>query len=146
AKALAGRVNLTEISASALLRKPTGNHHGGQQVIDVSDVTGLRSYSILYNWMLAGLQPGGVAASALVNGGNLGSAAAPVLLTYSGAPPFSPVIPVDASASIGATNFLWTVSGSAGPTGEVAFFANPTAKSTTLRLPNSQPNFGTYLV
>src|SRR5262249_48204843 len=45
-KALSGRVNLTEIEASALLRKPTGNHHAGLKPIDVADTSsngGLRN-------------------------------------------------------------------------------------------------------
>ncbi len=33
-KALRGRVNLTDFLASPLLRKPTGNHHGGGNILD----------------------------------------------------------------------------------------------------------------
>jgi hypothetical protein len=136
-KALSARVNLTEILASALLRKPTGNHHGGNQVIDVTDTTGLgglRSYSVIYNWILAGMQPGGVAANPVI-----GSTTA---LTFSGAPLFSTGIALDASTSIGPVNYLWTVSGPLGPTGASAVIANPTSASATLFVPNT----GTYVV
>jgi hypothetical protein len=60
-KAVQGRVNLTEITASPLLRKPSGNHHKGLMLLDVADTTsngGLRNYSILYNWILAGCSRG----------------------------------------------------------------------------------------
>ena len=143
-KALAGRVNLTEIEASALLRKPSGSHHNGLKVIDVADTSsggGLRNYSILYNWILAGMLPGGVAANSIVNNGNLGSPT-PVPLTFSGSPLFSTGIAVDGSSSVGATNFLWSASGPTGPTGEFASFANPATAITTLNL----PNVGTYVV
>ena len=66
-KGLTGRVNLTEIQASPLLRKPSGNHHSGGTLLNVADTTsggGLSSYSILYNWILAGMPAGGVAANA----------------------------------------------------------------------------------
>jgi len=36
---LRGRVNLTDFLASPLLRKPTGNHHGGGQVLDPANAT-----------------------------------------------------------------------------------------------------------
>ncbi len=38
-RALRGRVNLTDFLASPLLRKPTGNHHGGYGVLRPSDTT-----------------------------------------------------------------------------------------------------------
>ena len=133
-KALAGRVNLTEIAASPLLRKPTGNHHKGLMLLDVADKTsggGLSNYSILYNWILAGMQPGGVAANAVVNGG-----VSPVALTFSGAPPFATGIALDGSGSVGATSFLWSVSGPQGPTGALPSVSNPTsASAATLNLP-----------
>ncbi len=140
-KAVSGRVNLTEIEASTLLRKPSGSHHNGGQLFNLATTAGLRNYSIFYNWILAGMQPGGVAASALVNGGNLGSPT-PVALTFTGAPPFSAAIPVDGSASVGAISYLWSVSGPTGPTGAFASFANPVSATTTLSL----PNVGSYLV
>jgi hypothetical protein len=144
-KAVQGRVNLTEIAASPLLRKPTGNHHRGLMLLDVTDTTsngGLRNYSILYNWILAGMQSGGVAASAVVNGGALGSIASPVQLAFTGAPAYATGITLDASGSIGATTYFWSVSGSNGPTGAVPFVTNPTAPSTTLNL----PYIGSYVV
>ena len=52
-KALKGRVNLTEIEASPLLRKPSGNHHSGNDPLDLATTAGLRNYSIFYNWILA---------------------------------------------------------------------------------------------
>jgi len=50
-KELTGRVNLTEIQASPLLRKPSGNHHAGGGPYPA----GLNNYSILYNWILEGM-------------------------------------------------------------------------------------------
>lgn len=38
-RALRGRVNLTDFLGSPLLRKPTGNHHGGGQVLDPGSAT-----------------------------------------------------------------------------------------------------------
>jgi mono/diheme cytochrome c family protein len=139
-KAVQGRVNLTEIAASPLLRKPSGNHHKGLMLLDVADTTsggGLSNYSILYNWILAGMQPGGVAANALVNGG-----LSPVALTFTGAPPFSSSITLDGTSSVGATSFLWSVSGPSAPTGALPFIASPTAATTVLNV----PNVGTYAV
>jgi len=144
-KALQGRVNLTEIGASALLRKPTGNHHAGLKVIDVADTSsngGLHSYSILYNWILAGMPPGGVAANPIVSASNT--------LTFSGSPLFSAGIALDGGSSVGATNFLWSVSGPSGPTGAVPIISNPTSASAILSPafpPGLQvPNVGTYVV
>ncbi len=136
-KAIAGRVNLTEIGASPLLRKPSGNHHKGLMLLDVADKTsggGLSNYSILYNWILAGMQPGGVASNIVVNGGNVVPP-----LTFSGAPPFSADIPVSGSTSVGATSFLWSVSGPGGPTGSLASFASSTSAITMLNVPNVGP-------
>jgi hypothetical protein len=138
-KALAGRVNLTEIGASPLLRKPTGNHHNGLKVIDTTDTStngngGLRNYSILYNWVLAGMQPGGVAANALVTANNT--------LTFSGSPLYSTGIALSGTTSIGPsagvppTNFLWSVTGPSGPTGAAPFISNPTSPSAVLFVPN----------
>jgi len=45
-KDLGGRVNLTEIDASPLLRKPSGNHHSGNDPLDLNTAAGLRNYSI----------------------------------------------------------------------------------------------------
>src|SRR6266853_2114257 len=145
-KALAGRVNLTEIGASPLLRKPTGNHHNGLKVIDTTDTStggsgGLRNYSILYNWVLAGMQPGGVAANAVVTANNT--------LTFSGSPLYSTDIALSGTTSIGPstgvppTNFLWSVTGPSGPTGAVSAISNPTSPSAAIL---NVPNVGTYVV
>jgi mono/diheme cytochrome c family protein len=145
-KALSGRVNLTEIEASPLLRKPTGNHHNGLKVIDTTDTStggsgGLRNYSILYNWVLAGMQPGGVAANAVVTANNT--------LTFSGSPLFSTGIALSGTTSIGPstgvppTNFLWSATGPSGPTGEVPVVSNPTSPSAAVL---NVPNVGTYVV
>jgi mono/diheme cytochrome c family protein len=54
-----GRVNFTDIVASPILRKPSGNHHGGllQPGFDTSAPAGspLRArYDLVLNWILAG--------------------------------------------------------------------------------------------
>jgi hypothetical protein len=134
-KAMRGRVNLTEIQASPLLRKPSGNHHHGGTLFDLLTSTGLRNYSILYNWILAGMPAGGVAASPVVNPNNT--------LTFSGVPPYSTGIALDGSSSVGATNYLWSViSGPNGPTGAIPVIASPTSANATLNV----PNVGTYVV
>jgi len=146
-KAISGRVNLTEIGASPLLRKPSGNHHNGGKVIDTTDTSsnsngGLRNYSILYNWILGGMQPGGVAANPLVNTANT--------LTFSGSPLFSTGIALDGGTSVGATNFLWTVFGPSGPTGAQPIISNPTSASAVVSpaFPPilNVPNVGAYVV
>jgi hypothetical protein len=149
-KALQGRVNLTEIEASPLLRKPSGNHHNGLMLLDVADKSsggGLSSYSILYNWILAGMQPGGVAASAIVNGGVLGTPASPVLFTFSGpvGGPYSTLLPItlNGSASLGAiTTFTWSVFGPPGPLGTLPTITNPNSAVATLNV----YDVGTYVV
>jgi len=67
--ALRGRINLTDVVASPLLRKPTGNHHYGGNVFDFSNVTACTApcsgyatwgdyyraqYNMLVNWILNG--------------------------------------------------------------------------------------------
>jgi hypothetical protein len=54
-----GRVNLTDIVASSLLRKPSGNHHGGNLIpkFDASKPPGdpaRENYDLFLNWILAG--------------------------------------------------------------------------------------------
>jgi mono/diheme cytochrome c family protein len=54
-----GRVNFTELAASALLRKPSGNHHGGalQPGFDTSLAPGdpgRANYDLFVNWILNG--------------------------------------------------------------------------------------------
>lgn len=141
-KALAGRVNLTEIEASPLLRKPTGNHHNGGKLLDVATSAGLRNYSILYNWILAGMPSGGAAANAGADTSNT--------VTFSGSP-LAASVPLDGDLSIGATSFFWSVvSGPNGPTGAVPTISNPTSSSiaTSPLAPPALnvPNIGTYVV
>ncbi len=123
-----------------MLRKPTGNHHGGNQIIDVTDTStsgGLRNYSILYNWILAGLQPGGVAANPIVNGGSNTAT-----VKFSGSPLYSNSIAVDGISSVDTTNFLWTASGPAGPNGDLPVFLDAVSATTSLNVPNT----GTYAI
>ena len=54
-----GRINFTDIAASPLLRKPSGNHHGGNLVIgfDTTKAPGdpaRNRYDLFLNWILAG--------------------------------------------------------------------------------------------
>src|SRR5712691_1382587 len=77
-KEVTGRVNLTEIQASPLLRKPSGNHHNGGTLFDLATTAGLRNYSIFYNWILAGMPAGGAVANA--------GAASSNAVTFSGSP------------------------------------------------------------
>jgi hypothetical protein len=145
-KALKGRVNLTEIEASPLLRKPSGNHHSGGTLLDVTDTSsggGLSNYSILYNWILGGMHGGGVAANAGPN-----TITPPLTLTFNGVSPgpFSANIPLDGSGSVGlgSLSYLWTIS-SQPPGGFATFPGNSftaTVPSTTLTVHNA----GTYVV
>jgi hypothetical protein len=48
--ALRGRINLTDPAASPLLRKPTGNHHGGGNQLSTTS----HNYSMFVNWILNG--------------------------------------------------------------------------------------------
>jgi mono/diheme cytochrome c family protein len=137
-KELLGRVNLTDVSASPLLRKPSGNHHAGLTLFDPSTAAGLSSYSILYNWILAGAPAGGVVANAGANSANA--------VTFSGAP-LSAAIALDGAQSIGPAgatlSYAWSiVSGPSGPSGAAASITSPTAASTTLNV----TNVGTYVV
>jgi mono/diheme cytochrome c family protein len=67
--AVRGRVNFTDVAASPLLRKPTGNHHYGGHVLDFSNATACAApcsgyatwgdyyraqYNLLVNWILNG--------------------------------------------------------------------------------------------
>ena len=54
-----GRINFTDLGASALLRKPAGHHHAGDRQPGFDDTAQpgmpLRaSYDLLLNWMLNG--------------------------------------------------------------------------------------------
>ena len=101
-----GRVNLTEIGDSALLRKPsealfvsTGrNHHNGGTLFDLASSAGLSNFSIIYNWILNGAPSGGVAANVIATIINP--------ITFSGG---TVAIPLSGSTSIGATTYSWSV-------------------------------------
>ncbi len=108
---LMGRVNLTEIGDSPLLRKPsrntvtepatTINHHNGGTLFDLADTTssgGLSKFSVIYNWILNGAPPGGVVASWIATITNP--------ITFSGGT-FG--IPLSGSTSIGAISYSWSV-------------------------------------
>jgi PKD repeat protein len=120
-KEVAGRVNLTEVTASPLLRKPTGNHHNGSNVLDLSTLAGRENYSKLYHWILAGMPAGGVAANAGADSTNT--------VTFSAGPTAS--VSLNGSASLGSiTSYAWTVLSQ--PTGGNATIASPSSASTTM--------------
>ena len=48
------RVNLADPENSLLLRKPTGNHHGGGVRIDRNTLAGESTYQVLLNWIREG--------------------------------------------------------------------------------------------
>ena len=97
-----GRMNLTEIGSSPLLRKPSdpvgGNHHNGGNLFDLASSGGLSNFSIIYNWILNGAPTGGVVANLAATITN------PV--TFSGG---TFTIPLSGSTSIGAANYSWLV-------------------------------------
>lgn len=147
---LMGRVNLTEIGESPLLRKPsrntatepsTINHHNGGTLFDLSTSGGLANYSIIYNWILYGAQSGGVAANAGADSTNN--------LVFGGSPATGTVA-LNGNASIGATSFAWTivsVTPAAHPngtpsTGIAPSITNPTSATATLDV----FDIGTYVV
>ena len=135
---LMGRVNLTEISDSSLLRKPTGNHHNGGSLFDLITNAGLSNYSIIYNWILNGAPSGGVAANAGADSSNS--------VTFSGSP-LSAGIALDGSQSLGPAGatltYSWSIAaGPNGPTGAVPSITNANAAAATLNV----TNIGTYVV
>jgi len=103
-EAVLGRVNLTDVTASPLLRKPTGNHHAGLAPLDLGTVTGLRDYSILYDWILAGSPPGGVVANAGADSSNQ--------VTFGGSP-LAAAIALDGLQSVGTAgatlSYTWSI-------------------------------------
>jgi PKD repeat protein len=117
-----GRVNLTEITASPLLRKPLSpDIHNGGRVIDLRLTNlnldaALASFSKAYYWIISGMPSGGVAGNIAITD--------PVNLDGSFTRTFTPTPPpptatlaLDAGASIGATGYTWSVlSGPAGAT------------------------------
>jgi K319L-like, PKD domain len=131
---LSGRVNLTEITASPLLRKPIGFHHNAGTVIPASTINNaaLASFSKVYYWILNGMPSGGVAASA-------GANSTPTV-TFSGAPPQASVA-LDASGSIGnGLTYSWSVVSQ--PAGGNANIASPGSASTSMTF----QNVGVYVV
>jgi len=142
---LSGRVNLTDIQASPLLRKPTGKHHNGGTLLNLADTSsggGLSNYSILYNWILDGMPSGGVAANPGPN-----TISPPLTLTFNGVfpGPFTATIPLDGTQSVGEglpLTYLWTIASQ--PTGGAAVFPGNAFTSTaaTTSLTIQQP--GTY--
>ena len=109
-----GRVNLTEISDSPLLRKPsraaseptTINHHNGLFPFDLSTSTGLSNYSVIYNWILNGAPSGGVAANVVV-----GTPQVVPIVTVGPPPATSANISLDGSQSLGtgALTYAWSI-------------------------------------
>jgi PKD repeat protein len=98
---LRGRANLTEIAASALLTRPTGNHHRGLAAIDLSaGSAAFASFSRLYWWIANGMPAGGVAANA--------GADSTEQVVFAGSPATAAVA-LSAAASIGATGYAWTI-------------------------------------
>jgi hypothetical protein len=54
-----GRINFTDVGASALLRKPAGHHHNGGRLPRFDDTlqpgnTGRLNYDLVQNWILNG--------------------------------------------------------------------------------------------
>ncbi len=130
-KELLGRINFTEITASPLLRKPSGQHHNGGTVLDLGTAAGLANYSKLYYWILNGAPVGGVAANA--------GAASSHTVNFTGSPA-SADIALDGSQSIGATSFSWSIV--SGPGGASVVGANASTGTATLRV----QNVGVYVV
>jgi len=142
-KELSGRVNLTEIDASPLLRKPSGNHHSGNDPLDLNTAAGLRNYSILYNWILGGMLPGGLIANA--------GADSTDNLIFAGTPAGSTVA-LDGSASVGATTYAWSIvsaTPAVHPNGTAAAATPASITQADPALPGATLNvfdIGTYVV
>jgi PKD repeat protein len=134
---LRGRANLTEVSASPLLRKPMGDHHKGSNPIDLAGggMPALASFSKLYWWIANGAPAGGVAANAGANTTNTVTFSGPL-----GGPYTSPAITLDGSASVGTSgtvlSYLWSVSPANGTS-----IASSTSATTTFTV----QNVGTYV-
>jgi hypothetical protein len=129
---LRGRVNLTDTTASALLRKPTGSHHNGGTPVNLSAGPGLAaaltSFSKVYYWALNGMPAGGVAANAGANSTNVVT--------------FAPTanIPLNGAASFGAVTYAWSILSQ--PVDPAATILTPSASTATLRV----GNVGVYVV
>jgi len=115
---LRGRVNLTEIAASPLLRRPAGIHHGRAFNLTLP-ATGFMRFSELYHWIMNGMPGGGVYANAGAD--STAAFSAP-----------STDIAVNRSTSFGATSYIWSIqSGLAGASIENA---DPSAGTATLQV------------
>jgi PKD repeat protein len=134
---LRGRVNQTDATASALFRKPTGNHHNGGTPVNLtagpSFTAALTSFSTVYYWVANGMPAGGVLA-------NPGANSAPTL-SFSGAPPTASVA-LDGSASINASTYQWTIVTQPDAVGYPASISTPTSATATLTVRRA----GTYVV
>ena len=131
---LSGRVNLTEVTASPLLRKPIGIHHNGGTVISPTSINtaALASFSKVYYWILNGMPSGGVAASA--------GPPSTVTVTFTGVPP-SASTALDGTQSLGSgLTYSWSVLSQ--PSGGNATIAAPGAAATSI----SFQNVGVYVV
>lgn len=133
-----GRVNLTEITASPLLRKPIGNHHNGGTVIslalgNVNLEAALESFSKVYYWILNGMPGGGVSASA-----RDARAAPGDPLVFSGSPATASV-PLEADNSINASTYAWTIVSEPNAGAFPAAFSNASIRNPDLivRFPGS---------
>lgn len=130
-KEVLGRVNFTDRTASPLLRKPSGHHHNGSNVLDLSTLAGRENYSKLYHWILAGAPAGGVSANAGADSSST--------ITFSAGPAGS--VALDGSASLGTiTSYAWTVVSK--PSGSTATVTAPASVSTTLNF----DKVGAYVV
>ena len=133
-KEVTGRVNLTDIVDSPLLRKPTGNHHsGGSPIVltGASPAAGLSDFSKVYYWILNGMPTGGVAANAGADSTNN--------VSFAGAP-VSADIPLTGALSAGANNLTWSIV--SGPAGASIVNPNTGTGTATLRV----QNVGVYVV
>jgi mono/diheme cytochrome c family protein len=141
-KALAGRVNLTEIDASPLLRKPAGNHHNGADPFNLTTgVAGLRNYSIVYHWIVGGMRPGGLIANAGANSTNN--------VAFTGSP-LGATVALDGSGSVGATGYAWSITSAtpaAHPNGTAAAATPPSITGATSQAATLNVfDIGTYVV
>lgn len=125
------RINFTDITASPLLRKPSGHHHNGSAVIDTSTAAGLRNYSKLYHWILAGAPTGGSAVIA-----DAGADSSPTV-KFDGA---QNLLALNGTGSVGATTYQWAVTSS--PGGSSPVIGSPSSATTTLLV----DKVGTYVV
>ena len=149
-----GRVNLTEIRDSPLLRKPSRNtltepdaikpaavnHHYGGTLFDLADTSsagGLSKYSVIYNWILNGAPPGGVVAKISV-----GTPQVVVINTFGPPPAPSANISLDGNQSLGSgtLNYFWSIAPPPPPGASIV--GVPTLSNSALNV----QAVGTYVV